>query len=330
MDYKNAGVDINKAEMALNEVKDVLNENSGLYGGIFELKDHIKNMEVPVLVSTTDGIGSKLELIMEYGRWDIAAQDVIAMNLNDLVCMGAKPLFFLDYYATDKLNSKDLTTFIRELGKILDSLDCKLIGGETAELNGIFAKGKMDIGGFAVGVADKKKILTKDKVKAGDVLVGLESNGFHSNGFSLIRALIKEGKIEKKVELIKPTRLYVKQTLRVKDHISAAAHITGGGISNNLKRVVPQGFQARVECPKEVEGFFKTVIETGVDVRESFRVFNMGIGMVYIVPKEELSTVLTILSDMGEYPLVIGNIVESKERERVKIKAKFRGDIIEI
>jgi phosphoribosylformylglycinamidine cyclo-ligase len=330
MDYKKAGVDIDKAEMALEEVKDVLSENSGLYGGVFGLKDHIKNMKDPVLVSTTDGIGSKLELIAEFERWDIAAQDIVAMNLNDLVCMGAKPLFFLDYYATDKLNPKNLTAFIRELGKILDSLNCKLVGGETAELNGIFAKGKMDIGGFAVGLADKEKILKKDNVKSGDVLVGLESNGFHSNGFSLIRALIKEGKLDKKIEIIKPTKLYVEQTLKVKEHISAAAHITGGGIAGNLKRVIPKGLKAMIECPKEINGYFKTVIEARIDVNESFRVFNMGVGMIYVVPNKNLDTVFTILRDMGESPFILGRVIESKGEKRVKIKAKFKGRMVNI
>ena len=330
MDYKTAGVDINKVEKALREMDGILKENAGLYGGTFPLKDIMGDFENPVLVSTTDGVGSKLELINEFKRWDIAAQDLVAMNLNDLVCMGAKPLFFLDYYATEALSSADLKDFLFELSRILNSLNCKLIGGETAELRGIFKSNKMDIGGFAVGMVDANKMLSKDKVKKGDLIIGLRSNGIHSNGFTLVRALIKENKLTKNIELVRPTKLYVKQTLAIKDYISAAAHITGGGIIANFKRVIPNGLQAKMDYTLSLQPVFKKILKAQVDIKEAFKVFNMGIGMIYILPKDNEKMVLKELKRFGEDPIRLGKITNLQEGQKVEMTVNIEGETINL
>jgi phosphoribosylformylglycinamidine cyclo-ligase len=310
------------AERALYNVKDVLGNNAELYAGIFSLGDFVKGMKDPVLAAGTDGVGTKLELLKDKKRWDVVARDLVAMNLNDLVCVGAKPLFFLDYYSTDLLNPDDLSSFIRELAIVLKSVDCKLIGGETAELNGIFANGKTDVAGFAVGIVDRSSILSKERVKNGDVLIALKSSGPHSNGFTLIRKLLETGKMEMNEDLIKPTKLYVKQTLKIRDKIKAAAHITGGGIPGNLKRIIPRELSAQIEINIELPFVFKKILDAGVKIEEAFRVFNMGIGMIYVTSPENEKVVCELLRSEGEDPLIIGNIVPENGK---KIRIRFNG-----
>ncbi|WP_129407994.1 phosphoribosylformylglycinamidine cyclo-ligase [Marinitoga lauensis] len=248
-------------------------------------------------------------------RWDIVARDLVGMVLNDLVCVGAKPLFFLDYYATGRLNSKDGADFLNYLINTLEKVNCELIGGETAELPGLLVNNRVDVAGFGVGIVEKGEILGKNKVKEGDILIGLRSNGIHSNGYSLIRKLLDEGKISFFEELIAPTKLMINQTLKIKEYIHAAAHITGGGIEENLSRVIPDGLSVEIIVNWEFNDVFKKILNAGVSLKEAFRVFNMGIGMIYILDKENLSKVKELLSE--EEIVELGRIENGDKKVKI-------------
>ncbi|SHF09539.1 phosphoribosylformylglycinamidine cyclo-ligase [Marinitoga hydrogenitolerans DSM 16785] len=315
MDYKTSGVNIDEANKMISGIKDKLKDNADMYAGIFPLQDVAKNYENPLLVASTDGVGTKMVLLEERKRWDIVARDLVGMVLNDLVCIGAKPLFFLDYYATGKLDSKDGTKFLDQLIKVLNEVDCKLIGGETAELPGLLVNNRVDVAGFGVGIVEKKEILGKNKVKEGDILIGLRSNGIHSNGYSLVRKLLKEGKISFFEELISPTKLMINQTLKVKKYIHAAAHITGGGIEENLLRVIPDGLSAKIVVNWEFNNVFKEILNAGISLKESFKVFNMGIGMIYILDKRNLSKIKELLPE--EEIIELGKIVRGEKKVKI-------------
>ncbi|GAB6189009.1 phosphoribosylformylglycinamidine cyclo-ligase [Marinitoga arctica] len=312
MDYIGSGVNINEANNMLSGIKNKLKENADMYAGLFSINELVNEYENPMLVASTDGIGTKMLLLEKLKRWDIVAQDLVGMVLNDLVCVGAKPLFFLDYYATGRLNSKDGESFLNYLIEILESLNCKLIGGETAELPGLLINDKVDVAGFGVGIVDKNNILGKSKVKEGDILVGLKSNGIHSNGYSLVRKLLEQEKIKMSEKLIASTKIMVNQTLLVKDYINAAAHITGGGIEGNLSRIIPEGLSAKIDVKWEIDDIFIDILNAGVSLKESFNVFNMGIGMIYVLPKENLEKVKQLLKN--EEIIEIG-IVRSGEKK---------------
>ena len=308
MDYKKSGVNIDNADKMLENISEELGENKGLYGGTFPLYKYLKDYNEPILVSSTDGVGTKMMLLEEKKLWNTAAIDLIAMNLNDLVCMGAKPLFFMDYYATGKLNPDDASDFVKELSKELKKLNCQLIGGETAELPGIFNKGKVDVGGFVVGIVEKNKVLSKKNVKENDILIAIKSNGIHSNGYSLVRKLLEEKKLKYSEKILAPTKLIVKQTLKIKQYISAAAHITGGGIEGNLIRIIPNGLTAKIKMNWELPEVFKEIQNAGVSTKDMLKTFNMGITIIYAVPQKNEKIVLKELKEMGETPIIIGKI----------------------
>ncbi|BBE31213.1 phosphoribosylformylglycinamidine cyclo-ligase [Tepiditoga spiralis] len=308
MDYKKSGVNIDNADKMLENISEELGENKGLYGGTFPIYKYLKDYNEPVLVSSTDGVGTKMMLLEEEKQWNTAAIDLIAMNLNDLVCMGAKPLFFMDYYATGKLNPIDASNFVKELSKELKKLDCQLIGGETAELPGIFSKGKVDVDGFVVGIVEKNEILSKEKVKENDILIAIKSNGVHSNGFSLVRKLLEEKKLKYSKKIIAPTKLIVKQTLKIKNYIHAAAHITGGGIEGNLIRIIPEGLTAKINMNWNLPEIFDEIREAGVNIDDMLKTFNMGITIIYAVSKENEKIVLDELKNMGEDPIILGKV----------------------
>lgn len=312
--YKDSGVDINKANESISSIKNIIGENIGAYAGLFPLKEVMCDYNDPILVATTDGIGTKLQLLREYKMWHTAAIDLVAMNLNDLVCMTAKPLFFLDYYATSSLDKDDFVSFIKFLNDTLQKFDCKLLGGETAELPGVFNINNEDVAGFAVGIAEKNRIFDYSKIEMGDKIIGLNSSGVHSNGFSLVRKLLSEKKIKLTDELLNPTKLYVNQTLKIVDLIKGAAHITGGGLIDNLPRIIPNGLCAYIEFNWKMPKVFDDILNAGVDIKEMFNVFNMGIGMVYIVSKENLKLVSEILEkEFSEEVHVIGEVSETKK-----------------
>lgn len=312
--YKDSGVDINKANESISSIKNIIGDNIGAYAGLFSLKEILLEYNDPILVASTDGIGTKLQLLRDYKMWNTAAVDLVAMNLNDLVCMTAKPLFFLDYYATSSLNKEEFVSFIKHLNETLNEFDCKLLGGETAELPGVFYNNNEDVAGFAVGIAEKNRIFDYSKIEVGDKIIGLTSSGVHSNGFSLVRKLLSEKKIKVTDDLLNPTKLYVNQTLQIIDLIKGAAHITGGGLIDNLPRIIPNGLCACLEFNWKIPKVFEDILNAGVDIKEMFHVFNMGIGMVYIVSKDNLKIMSDILNkEFSEEVQVIGEVLAAEK-----------------
>jgi len=318
MNYSESGVNIKEADEMVNEIKSYIGQNIGLYGGLFPIYKYLKDYERPVLVSSTDGVGTKMILLEKENRMDIAAQDLIAMNVNDLVCMGAKPLFFMDYYATGKLKKEQANIFIKSLSKILEDIDCELLGGETAELPGLFNKSSVDVGGFVVGIVEENKILKSQNVEENDIAIGISSSGIHSNGYSLVRKLLDEGLIEYNPKIIEPTKLYVKQTLKIADYIHGAAHITGGGIEGNLSRIIPKGLGTEIDFNWEMPKIFEDIANSGVKIKDMFNTFNMGIGMVYILPEKNFKKVEEILNEFDEKVMFKSKITKSDKKVMIK------------
>jgi len=327
--YKESGVNIDDAYRGIEGIKNELGENFGSFAGLFRLDSVIKDYKKPILVSSTDGVGTKVMLLKKYERYRTLAQDLVAMNLNDLVCLGAKPLFFLDYYSTGKLNQKNFKEFLKHLVDILKENDCKLLGGETAELPGLMQSDLFDIAGFVVGVVDEDNLLGKFKVKEGDSLLALPSSGIHANGFSLIRKLIDERKIDVEMridgeklidKILEPTRIYSKLVIDIleKFEIHACAHITGGGIVDNISRVVPKNMVAVIEKNSwNIPNLFKIIQKAGnIPESEIYRVFNMGVGFVMIIPQKIEEKLKDYLRKLGEDSFIIGRIEKVNDSKK--------------
>ncbi len=305
--YKDAGVDIDAGNSFVENIKPLVKATFdknvlggiGSFAGAYELPAGFKE---PVMLAATDGVGTKLKLAIDSGKFDTVGIDLVAMCVNDLICNFATPSFFLDYYATAELKVEETTAVVGGIAKGCQESECALIGGETAEMPGMYSKGDFDLAGFAVGVGEKSELDRLSHVKEGDVLVALPSSGFHSNGFSLVRKVLFE-KMGMKFDddfqgrplidvLLEPTRLYVKTFKKLKEHIHALAHITGGGIVENLPRVLPENMQAVVNQDAiRVLPIFELLAEH-VEREEMFRAFNMGVGMVLVVPPESVEAVL--------------------------------------
>lgn len=304
--YKDAGVDIDAGNSFVEGikpfVKSTLTPNViggiGSFSGAFRLPSGYKK---PTLLAATDGVGTKLRLAIDSGKLDSVGIDLVAMCVNDLICNFATPMFFLDYYATGKLDINSAKEVVSGIAKGCVIAKCALIGGETAEMPSMYSSGDFDLAGFAVGVAEEDEIDRSQFVNEGDILVALPSSGLHSNGFSLARAVIKKEKLNLGSEfegktlletLLEPTRIYVDEFLRLKDSINAMAHITGGGIVENLPRVLPNGLGAKIQrsaikTPKIFELIAKSVEQSDMD-----RTFNCGVGMVLVVPNDKVDYVL--------------------------------------
>ncbi|ANE35076.1 phosphoribosylformylglycinamide cyclo-ligase [Campylobacter hyointestinalis subsp. lawsonii CCUG 27631] len=317
--YKDAGVDIDAGNSFVEGikpfVKSTLTPNViggiGSFSGAFRLPTGYNK---PTLLAATDGVGTKLRLAIDSGKLDSVGIDLVAMCVNDLICNFATPMFFLDYYATGKLDINSAKEVVSGIAKGCVIAKCALIGGETAEMPSMYSSGDFDLAGFAVGVAEEDEIDRSKFVNEGDILIALPSSGLHSNGFSLARAVIKKEKLNLGSEfegktlletLLEPTRIYVDEFLRLKDSINAMAHITGGGIVENLPRVLPNGLGAKIQrsaikTPKIFELIAKSVEQSEMD-----RTFNCGIGMVLVVPKQNVDLVL---STSDGY--VIGEVVK--------------------
>jgi len=329
LSYKAAGVDIDAGAQLVERIKPIAKRTqrpgvmSGLggFGSLFELPlDHYKK---PVLVSGTDGVGTKLKLAMSLNQHDTIGIDLVAMCVNDIVVTGAEPLFFLDYYATGKLDLDVASDVITGIGKGCELSGAALVGGETAEMPGMYDGGDYDLAGFSVGIVEKENIIDGSKVAVGDVLIGLASSGAHSNGYSLIRKVIElQDDLEQTIDgkplaqaLLEPTKIYVKSLLELiaKHPIHALAHITGGGITENLPRVLPANTVANVELGSwPTPALFDWLQEEGnITDNEMLKTFNCGIGMVLCIPKESADAVLTQLTSSGESAFVIGDIAES-------------------
>jgi phosphoribosylformylglycinamidine cyclo-ligase len=319
MKYSDAGVDIDKGNEFVYHIKQMTNSLNnkdvigglGGFGGLLSLKTG--EIKEPVLVSSTDGVGTKLKIAFMLNKHNTIGIDLVAMVVNDIAVQGAKPLFFLDYFATGKL---DIDIAKQVMSGIVSGCmlsDCPLIGGETAEMPGFYKENEYDLSGFSVGIVDREKIIDGSKIKKGDVLIGITSSGLHSNGFSLVRKVLPENPSKKLLEeLLTPTRIYVSliQSVLEKCNINGISHITGGGLIDNIDRLLPEGLKARIDFDWVVPEIFHTIQKYGnIEESEMLRVFNNGIGLVFIVSPKELYDLENTLYYIGEKYLKIGEIV---------------------
>ena len=328
--YKDSGVDITKGNQLIEKIKPIAKSTlrpgvlAGLggFGAMFEIPiDRYKN---PVLISGTDGVGTKLMVAEMLNKHDTIGIDLVAMCVNDLIVQGAEPLFFLDYYATGSLNEEVATSVISGIGEGCIQSGCALIGGETAEMPGMYKGEEYDLAGFCVGIVEKNKIIDGSKVSAGDQLIALGSSGPHSNGYSLIRKVLEKTKPSSSQlnSLIEPTKIYVKSILSLIQNlpVHAISHITGGGLLENIPRVLPKHLAANLDQNSwELPQIFKWLQSEGnIDTMEMYRVLNCGVGMVVIVPKALSGEAIKILKSCGENAWLIGEVIDS-EGEQVLI-----------
>ena len=334
--YAAAGVDITAGYKAVELMKQHIARTMtsgvcsdvGGFGGLFELD--ITGMERPVLVSGTDGVGTKLKLAFLLDKHDTVGIDCVAMCVNDIICVGAKPLFFLDYIACGKNVPERIADIVKGVAEGCVQSGCALIGGETAEMPGFYPAEEYDLAGYSTGVVDKKNIIDNKTMKAGDVVIALPSSGVHSNGFSLVRKVfdventditVQEEKLGGKSigeTLLTPTRIYVKSVLALleKVKVKGISHITGGGFYENIPRSIPDGLGARIErSAVRVLPIFELLMERGgISEHDMFNTFNMGVGMSIVVSAEDVETALSVLKENGEDAYVIGTIEESEEK----------------
>ena len=329
--YKKSGVNISIAnklvkhisKVSKNNVKKTKNEFSqgeiGGFGSLFDISNY--KIKDPVIVSCTDGVGTKIDLAIKFKKYHTIGIDLVAMCVNDLIVQGANPLFFLDYIAVGKLNLKKTKKILEGIFKGCKLSDCKLIGGETAEMPGIYSKDKFDLAGFSVGIVSKKAILGKGKVKTGDIILSIPSSGIHSNGYSLVRSILKRNKIPKnlKNELLKPTKIYSKEILDLanKKLINAAAHITGGGLVENLTRSIPENLTLNLDLSKiKILKIFKWLKSKNISDQEMLRTFNCGVGFCIIVSKRNIPQIKKMFPKNYE-PYEIGFI--SKDKNKINL-----------
>ncbi|MGE5678149.1 MAG: phosphoribosylformylglycinamidine cyclo-ligase [Pseudomonadota bacterium] len=332
--YKSAGVDVEAGYEAVRIMKQHTKRTMipgvlgdlGSFGGFFELEKY--NCKNPVLVSGTDGVGTKLEIAFMTGKHDTIGIDCVAMCVNDVACHGAKPLFFLDYIGTGKLEPHVAGDIVKGVCDGCVEAGCALIGGETAEMPGFYKVGEYDLAGFTVGIVDKEKVINGTKVSEGNTLIGIASSGIHSNGYSLVRKIFfginrfdintkfEELELPLGEELLRPTRIYVKtiQSLMEKHQINGIAHITGGGFIENIPRTIPAGLKAEIELGSwEIPHIFKLMQRLGnIEEREMLNTFNMGIGLVMAVNSGDAPEILKALRELGEKAYVIGSVVKGE------------------
>jgi len=340
LSYKDAGVDIDAGNALVDRIKGVVKETRrpevmGGLGGFGALCALPQKYREPILVSGTDGVGTKLRLAMDLKRHDTIGIDLVAMCVNDLVVQGAEPLFFLDYYATGKLDVDTAASVITGIAEGCKQSGCALVGGETAEMPGMYHGEDYDVAGFCVGVVEKSEIIDGSKVEAGDVLIALGASGPHSNGYSLVRKILEVShadplaiELEGKPladHLLAPTKIYVKSVLKlIEEHdIHAIAHLTGGGFWENIPRVLPEGTQAIIdESSWQWPAVFNWLQQTGnVSRHEMYRTFNCGVGMIIALPAVEADAAIALMNANGEKAWKIGTIAASTSEERVVINA---------
>jgi phosphoribosylformylglycinamidine cyclo-ligase len=324
--YRDAGVDIDAGDALIDRIKPIVRRTQrpevlagvGGFGALVGLPQRYRE---PVLVSGTDGVGTKLRLAIDTNRHDRIGIDLVAMCVNDVAVQGAEPLFFLDYYATGKLSVDVAESVISGIAEGCLQAGCALVGGETAEMPGMYHGNDYDLAGFCVGVVERSEIIDGSRVKAGDAIIGLASSGVHSNGYSLVRKLISVAGANEKTmlagktlfdRLLEPTRIYVKSMLKLSAAVpvSAYAHITGGGLTDNIPRVLPDGMEAHLLRSKwHQDPLFDWLATTGsIEASEMHRTFNCGIGMVVVVPQAHVASSLQLLQAQGEQASVIGEI----------------------
>ena len=322
--YKDSGVDITKGNQLIEKIKPIAKSTLrpgvlgglGGFGAMFEIP--LEKYKNPVLISGTDGVGTKLKVAEMLNKHDTIGIDLVAMCVNDLIVQGAEPLFFLDYYATGSLNPEIATSVIEGIGEGCRQSGCSLIGGETAEMPGMYNGEEYDLAGFCVGIVDKNQVIDGSKVNEGDHIVALGSSGPHSNGYSLIRKVLEKStpSAEQLNSLIEPTRIYVKSVLSLANTlpVHAISHITGGGLLENIPRVLPDHLSAKLNSNSwsQPEIFKWLQKEGNIDSHEMYRVLNCGVGMVVIISKESSSQAIDHLSACGENAWLIGEVVHSK------------------
>lgn len=321
--YKDSGVDIDKANSFVESIKPLARMTSrpevlagiGGFGALCRLP--FKKYKDPILVSSTDGVGTKLKLAKLVGQYEGLGIDLVAMNVNDILTLGAEPLFFLDYLAIGKIDQLMMISVIKGIAIGCKLAGCALIGGETAEMPGLYGHGDFDLAGFCVGVVDRKKIIDGKKAKAGHVIIGVASSGVHSNGFSFVRNVLKNDFIRTHAEeILKPTKIYVKPILSLiqKEPIFSMAHITGGGFFDNIPRVLPDDCGAKIHAGAwPIPRVFHWIQEKGnVQAKEMYRTFNMGIGMILVTPADRARKVISHLAKFKERAWIVGEIVKGK------------------
>ena len=332
--YKKSGVNINAADNFVNFISNVSSKKKGKkkfsnIGGFGSITNIPPGIDQPKIVACTDGVGTKIEIANTLNKYDTIGVDLVAMSVNDLIVQGAKPLLFLDYISINKIDLKKLKLIIKGIIEGCKLSGCELVGGETAEMPGTYEKGKFDVAGFAVGVVSKKKILTKNKIKKNDLILAVPSSGLHSNGFSLVRYLINQKKINikknkfLKSELLKPTKIYVNEVLKLIDQnlINGCANITGGGLSDNIRRVIPNTLVADVDLTQiKTLSIFKWLKKNGISEKEMLKTFNCGVGFCLIINPRNLKKITKYFS--REYkPYVIGKI--SNGNKKVKLNGSI-------
>ncbi len=332
--YQKSGVNIHAADRFVNFIarntgkKKQKNKNIGGFGSISSIPKYIKD---PKIVASTDGVGTKIEIANILNKFDTIGIDLVAMCVNDLIVQGAKPLFFLDYISINKINLKKLKSILKGINKGCKISDCDLAGGETAEMPGTYSKNKFDIAGFAVGIVDKKNILNKNNIKKNDLVLAIPSSGVHSNGYSLIRYILKRKKINLKKneflknELIRPTKIYVKDVLKLLKMklIKTCANITGGGLQDNLSRVIPNGLTAEINLSKiKPNKIFKWIKRQNVNDHEMLKTFNCGVGFCLITKPTNIDRIKKVFAKQFE-PYVIGKITVGKKKVKLNEKVSW-------
>ncbi|MDI6759007.1 MAG: phosphoribosylformylglycinamidine cyclo-ligase [Candidatus Omnitrophota bacterium] len=332
--YKKSGVDIGKAGIFKEKIKSIARKSFtpevlkdiGGFGSFFEIpKGKFKN---PVLVSSSDGVGTKLKIACLANRHDTIGIDAVAMNVNDILCTGAQPLFFLDYIAYSKLKEETLVDIIKGINNGCIESGCSLIGGETAQMPGMYKDGEYDAAGFCVGVVEKENIISGKDIKSGDVIIGLESSGLHSNGYSLVRKVFSKEKLKQMSdELLKPTRIYVKPVLsllqcimyNVRCTIKGIAHITGGAFYDKIVRILPPDVNGCINKGSwNVPQIFRHIQNNGnIDDREMYHTLNMGIGMVLVVAPQSAKTIIAKLAACRQKSWIIGEVVKGKGKVEI-------------
>ena len=331
--YKKSGVDINAADKFVKFISNNSTDKKGKkkfknIGGFGSITSIPKNLKNPKLVACTDGVGTKIEIANELNKFDTIGIDLVAMSVNDLIVQGAKPLFFLDYISINKINLKKLKSIMKGILNGCKISNCELVGGETAEMPGTYEKNKFDIAGFAVGIVDEKKILKKEKIKKDNLILAVPSSGLHSNGFSLVRNLIqkKQIKIKKnfflKKELIRPTQIYVNEVLNLinKNLLNGCANITGGGIEDNIKRVIPNNLCASIDLKRiNTLRIFKWLKNNNISDKEMLKTFNCGVGFCLIINPKNLKKVKSYFPKKYE-PYIIGKIINGSRKVKLNDK----------
>ena len=332
--YKKSGVNIDAADSFVNFISAVSSKkkgkkkfsNIGGFGSISNIPNHIKQ---PKIVACTDGVGTKIEIANVLNKYDTIGIDLVAMSVNDLIVQGAKPLLFLDYISINKIDLKKLKSIIKGIVNGCKQSECELVGGETAEMPGTYEKGKFDIAGFAVGVVGKNKILSKNKIKNNDLVLAIPSSGLHSNGYSLVRYVLNKKKINIKknnflrTELLRPTKIYVKEVLKLidKNLINGCANITGGGLADNIKRIIPENLVAEIDLKKiNTSKIFRWLKKNDVSDKEMLKTFNCGVGFCLIISPKNLDKVKKYFTKEFK-PYVIGKI--SKGKNKVKLNGSI-------